>query len=635
MENKLDVLRNRFQIVSELSRGGMGAVYLANDLLRGCQVAVKKSFFSSKAQTRKGFELEAKLLARLDHSGLPKVIDYFISEGNVQTLVMDFVVGETLEEVLESGKLRRGCGLRHEMVLDWALQVLDVLRYLHNFDPPIVHRDIKPNNIKLRADGRIVLLDFGLAKGTSETIVGGMSGYSPIEQVHRTGTDPRSDIYALGTSMFHLLTDRYPYTALDRFREIYGSSFPDAKENGSPVHDPQATVAEINPEIPPALSAIVAKAMSLMPKGRYQSATEMKSAIIAVQRELEFSATRDSIQQTSVEIVKEWRKPKSLIDQAEPELASFGDDPESKAPDANEKAFSKPASQSEFGVQPSTFFDALTQREAVPPDSQNNQSSASKLGIEANESKLAALDLRQTAAAPDPVVSTPPVEDEERTPPAQNRRKAKHLVIGLLALFSIGSLTVPAWLLLSESKPLEDLTIGTRILREPISPVSRADNRTSLLITKYGVDLGGNAFPVDDGYRFAEKEGFKFGVKSSRDGFLYIISRDGRGDVRLAFPKRKEKDNYLKGDSKRLFLSSRFSFVENTTPEVLAYFVLALSRENELVRRIRKALADGTTEVNTVSSEVGELMNDLDKLAEDSKESEAVSVKILKLHKRQ
>ena len=111
--------------------------------------------------------------------------------------MMDFIVGETLEDVLESGKFRVGRGLDAAKVVDWALQILDILRYLHNFEPPVVHRDIKPNNIKLTAEGKIILLDFGLAKGSAVMVVGGVSGYSPIEQVQRSGTDPQSDIYAL------------------------------------------------------------------------------------------------------------------------------------------------------------------------------------------------------------------------------------------------------------------------------------------------------------------------------------------------------------------------------------------------------------------------------------------------------
>ena len=197
-------------------------VYLALDLLKNREVAVKKSFFSGETKAQKAFEIEAKLLARLDHEGLPKVLDYFLLDDNFQALVMDFVGGETLADVLESGKFRIGRGLDSAKILDWTIQILDILRYLHNFEPPIVHRDIKPNNIKLTREGKIILLDFGLAKGTAITVVGGMSGYSPIEQVNRTGTDPRSDIYALGTTLFHLLTDEYPLTALDRFREIYG-----------------------------------------------------------------------------------------------------------------------------------------------------------------------------------------------------------------------------------------------------------------------------------------------------------------------------------------------------------------------------------------------------------------------------
>lgn len=632
MENKPDVLRNRFQIVSELSRGGMGAVYLANDLLRGCQVAVKKSFFSGKAQTRKGFELEAKLLARLDHPGLPKVIDYFISQGNVQTLVMDFVVGETLEDILASGKFRRGCGLDYEKVLDWALQILDILRYLHNFEPPIVHRDIKPNNIKLTAEDRIVLLDFGLAKGTSETIVGGMSGYSPIEQVHRSGTDPRSDIYALGTSIFHLLTDRYPYTALDRFREIYGATFLTETDSQSLADDPQTTVVEINPEVPLAISGIVAKAMSLMPKRRYQSAAEMKSAIIDARRELEYSQTRNSIQNTSVEIVKEWRKPKSLIDEDEPNLVPFVDDQEKATSDVDEKDPSKSLIPSGVGELSSEVFDAAMRIEESPRDS-----SPARFGAHPGFEKTrpsSSFNLRQTVASTDSTSRNDLVENDERPLPSKIRTRTIHLILGSVGLCFIISLTGLAWVLLSGANPSTEENIGSDLLGEAISVKSEANEGTSLQITKYGIDRNGKTFRVDENYRFAENEGFKFRVRSSRDGFLYIISRDSQGDVKLAYPERNQ-NNDLPKDSDRYFpLEKQFSFTANAPPEATAYFVLASSRENELVRRIQEVLADGKKTLNVLASEISELMNDLDKLAEDSKRNEMVAVRILKLQKR-
>jgi len=126
-----------------------------------------------------------------------------------------------------------------------------------------------------------------LAKGSAVSIVGGISGYSPLEQVNRSGTDPRSDIYSLGTTLFHLLTDQRPFTALDSFQEIYGQSLMNNLESDgavSPKSDPQMTVAEFNPQVPAGISEIVMKAMSLMPNDRFQSAEEMKFALLKVKR---------------------------------------------------------------------------------------------------------------------------------------------------------------------------------------------------------------------------------------------------------------------------------------------------------------------------------------------------------------
>jgi len=278
-----EILRDRYKILSEISRGGMGAVYLAQDLLADEPVAIKKSFFSGDHVARIGFESEAKLLARLRHPGLPKVVDYFLTDEGVQVLVMTFISGMTLEEMLSDTSNRNGRGLEPERVEQWTLELLEILRYLHSFEPPVLHRDIKPNNIKITDEGKLFLLDFGLAKGSDMTIVHGRTGFSPLEQVEQSGTDKRSDIYALGASLFHILTDDYPLTAIDRFRLVRRRT-----ENQSPkdpvisekAADPQRSVREFNPKVSAEFGDIVMKAMALHPEDRFQSAEEMSIAIL-------------------------------------------------------------------------------------------------------------------------------------------------------------------------------------------------------------------------------------------------------------------------------------------------------------------------------------------------------------------
>jgi len=177
------ILQNRYLIVRPIGQGGMGAVYLAEDRRLGNYVALKETFFTDEL-LRKAFEREARLLASLHHPALPRVIDHF-GEGEGQFLVMGFIPGEDLAEMLHI----RGNAFPVADVLDWADQLLDALDYLHTQESPIIHRDIKPQNIKLMSRGQIILLDFGLAKGaasqisrpTTASLFGYTLHYAPLE----------------------------------------------------------------------------------------------------------------------------------------------------------------------------------------------------------------------------------------------------------------------------------------------------------------------------------------------------------------------------------------------------------------------------------------------------------------------
>ncbi len=203
------VLQNRYRIIRQLGQGGMGAVYEAVDERLDTTVALKETLFTDE-RLRKQFEREARLLARMHHPALPRVSDHF-SEADGQFLIMQFIAGDDLSEMIA----RRRGPFPTDQVLTWADQLLDALDYLHTQDPQIIHRDIKPQNLKLTARGQIILLDFGLAKGqigefsrvsTSASIFGYTPNYAPLEQIQGLGTDPRSDIYALGATLYHLMT---------------------------------------------------------------------------------------------------------------------------------------------------------------------------------------------------------------------------------------------------------------------------------------------------------------------------------------------------------------------------------------------------------------------------------------------
>lgn len=210
----------------------MGSVYMAEDLrLTGRHCAIKEvrvdplSDTEQQAQAREQFHREASILARLDHPNLPKVSDFF-TDGNRDFLVMDFVPGQDLRQLIALASAR-DVFLKEDDVLDWMAQLCDALAYLHSQEPPILHRDIKPANIKLTPNGVIKLVDFGLVKllaadetRTVTVIQGrGTAVYTPLEQYggDEGHTDVRSDIYSLGCTLYHLLTSQTPAEAKARF----------------------------------------------------------------------------------------------------------------------------------------------------------------------------------------------------------------------------------------------------------------------------------------------------------------------------------------------------------------------------------------------------------------------------------
>lgn len=263
------ILQNRYRIIRQLGQGGMGTVYEAIDERVSCVVAVKETLAANDAEARRAFEREAALLANLRHASLPKVMDHFIEDGG-QFLVMEYVPGHDLAELLEM----RGSAFPQSQVLGWADELLKVLEFLHGRTPPILHRDIKPSNLKLTRQGEIFLLDFGLAKGsagqmptllTSRSVRGYTPVYASLEQIHGKGTDPRSDLYSLGATLYHLLTGTPPKDAPTRF---------DALEEEQA--DPLPPIDEVNPQVSPAVAAVIHRAMSVSRKARPASATEMR-----------------------------------------------------------------------------------------------------------------------------------------------------------------------------------------------------------------------------------------------------------------------------------------------------------------------------------------------------------------------
>jgi diguanylate cyclase (GGDEF)-like protein len=262
-----DVLQERYLIIRQLGRGGMGTVYEAIDQSVSSIVALKEAEVKTDEQMI-AFEREAKLLANLRHPALPRVSHHF-AQADKQYLVMEFIEGKDLDQLLA----RRGAPFSIQQVLKWADDLLGLLEYLHTRPNPIFHRDIKPSNLRLTERGELFLLDFGLAKGSAGQMstVGdtGLQGFTPayasLEQIRGTGTDQGSDIYSLGATLHHLITGQPPPDSLKRL---------DAVANGE--MDPLELTYQACQEVPQSLCDIITWAMSLNRKNRPASASEMR-----------------------------------------------------------------------------------------------------------------------------------------------------------------------------------------------------------------------------------------------------------------------------------------------------------------------------------------------------------------------
>ena len=262
------VLQNRYRIIKMVGGGGMANVYQAEDVrFPGKTWAVKEMReellpVTDRLPAIQAFTREAELLARLEHPTLPRVIDHF-SEGGRHYLAMEYLEGQTLQQRIEKARNRP---FKEQEVIEWAIQICDALDYLHSQDPPIIYRDLKPANVIVDRAGVVKLIDFGIARyfdpsKKTDTLKMGTTGYAPPEQYQGGGrTDARSDIYALGATMHHLLTGRDP-------------------QDEPPFSFGQARPRKLNPRLSEGIERVIMTALAYDPVDRYHSAAGMREAL--------------------------------------------------------------------------------------------------------------------------------------------------------------------------------------------------------------------------------------------------------------------------------------------------------------------------------------------------------------------
>jgi serine/threonine protein kinase len=264
-ETTIQGARGEYKVLALIGRGGMGAVYRALRLADGTIWALKEMRPQQDAppaeteENRRLFEQEAELLEQLRHPNLPVVADRFEYQGR-PTLVMEFVPGHTLEDRIRE----TNAPLLAQQVIGYGIQISRVLHYLHSRTPPIIYRDLKPSNIMLTPDGVLKLIDFGVARTykarkSKDTVAMGSAGYAPPEQYGKGQTDARSDVYALGATLLHLLTNMPPI----------------------PLQTPApGSIRKLNPSVDGQTEAVIIKAMMADQNARYQSTAELEQALM-------------------------------------------------------------------------------------------------------------------------------------------------------------------------------------------------------------------------------------------------------------------------------------------------------------------------------------------------------------------
>lgn len=261
-------LKGRYEVIRLIKGGGMSWIYQVREHRKDAttqlwalkELRIDADDNHSIAESEHLFAQEAHILVHLSHPNLPRVAAFF-TESERSYLVMEFVHGETLQERLAAAR----APLLEGQVTAWFVQVCGVLSYLHAQNPPVIFRDMKPSNVMVTPAGDIKLIDFGIARTYKagkqrDTISMGSENYAAPEQWGQGQTDARSDVYAVGATMYHLLANEPPLPAF-----VPGERVPLRKRN---------------PSASERIDAIIERAMAREREDRYQSAEEMRQALL-------------------------------------------------------------------------------------------------------------------------------------------------------------------------------------------------------------------------------------------------------------------------------------------------------------------------------------------------------------------
>ncbi len=266
------VIEGKYLIIRELGRGGMSVVWLAQDTRLGKLWAIKEIRPNvtgiQGATMRQALIDEAQFMKRLDHHAIPRVTD-ILDTGRTTLVVMDYVNAIPLDRVMAE----RGAPFPQDEVIDWGIQLCDVLSYLHGLRPPVVYRDMKPSNVLLNSNGTLSLIDFGIALELTPDALRrarrmGSVGYSAPEQLESRGSEPfvideRADVYALGATLYSLVTGHVPRRRGD--------------DGAASVSFAMRPIREVDPRLSEGLERILAKATRAVPEERYATVADMRA----------------------------------------------------------------------------------------------------------------------------------------------------------------------------------------------------------------------------------------------------------------------------------------------------------------------------------------------------------------------